>query len=429
MMQDEIKSRCPHMYDFQYSEGELDFMLQMSMLKDLKDRRLSTTLVPPSDPSIKYLGYYLTIIMVKQGVEVTINQNEKRIPKQCLLWKDYVFKFRDYGSNDLPKENFTPPSSIVSLTPPGNVSVPTQVATVDQWVKESSSGVLENPFSPPTVTNEYRGSVHESIVPPPVERPAPPARKRFAKLRKPMGVEVQVQVQAKDDSTESTAASSHEIPANAENDTVSHENLGSDCYDDARIHLKEGTASEDSSSRISGPKKRLQSLQPNKQRLDAPPIEPPFMPTETSGPTQSEYGGSDSSWEKQLVNTGRAGKLVDDSLPRSNVKDKIQSTDEVQTRQFRRTMNQRKSTPSAGNSRGSFVALLNEFESATSSILELARKSQGPVKIKVEIGRILINYLSGSSEFKKKPFEPSAWPRVFPSQPGRSKLESLFTNM
>lgn len=401
----------------------------MLTLKELKDRRLFTTLVPPSFPYIKNLGSYLTVIMIKQGVEVMVNQNTNRNSKQCLLWKDHVFKLRDEGRPDPLKENFTPPSSIVSSTPLGNVSVPTQVAIVDKWVEESASGLLGDPFSPPAATNENRGSAHDTTVPPPIEQPAPPPRKRFAMRRKPKGVEVQVQARVKDDSTESTTVSSHEIPANAENDTVSHGNLGSERFDDAKAHVKEGTSSEDSLSRISSARHQLPSLPSNKQRLDAPPIEPPFMPTETNAPTQSEYGGSDSSWEKQLVNTGRAGKLVDDSLPRYNIKDRVQTTDEVQTRQLRRTMNQRKSASTVGNSKGSFVALLKDFESATTSILELGQNSQGPIKLRVEVGRILINYMSGSAEYKKKAFSVSDWPLVFPTKEGSSKLESLFANM
>lgn len=418
MMQHEKNSFCPRAYDFQYSEGELDIMLQLKTLRELKDRRLDTTLVPPDFPTVKNLSNHLTTIMIKQGVEVTVNQSS-RPTKQCLLWKDHVFQFREDGSTNPPKEDFTPPSSSVSSAPLGNASVPAQVATVDQWVKQSASEEkLEDPFSPPAITKEDRGSIPEAIVPPPVERPAPPARKRFAKSRKPMGVEVHVQVPVKDDSAESTAANPPVISANAENDTVNHEFLGSECSDDAKIHLKDGTASD--------PRTRLPS---NNQRLDAPPIEPPFMPTETNASIKSEYGGSDSSWEKQVVNTGRAGRLIDDSLPRSNIRERIQATDEVQTRQIRRTMNQRKSAYSAGNSKGSFVALLKEFELATTSILEIAQYSQGPIKLRVEIGRILIDNMSGSSEFKKKPFSVGDWPRVFPIKTGGIKLVSLFTNM
>lgn len=428
-MQHEKKSYCPRTYDFQYSEGELDILLQMRTLKELKDRRLNTTLVPLDFPSIKNLGNYLTIVMIRQGVEISVNQS-RLSTKQCLLWKDHRFKFREDESAHHPKDDFTPPSSTVSSAPLGNVSVPTQVATIDQWVKQIS-GQVEDPFSPPVMTKEYQGSVHEATAPPPVDRPVPPPRKRFVKSRKPMGVEVEthVPVLVKVDSTESTNASSHIVPPNAESDTVSHENLGSERSDDANIHSREGTASEDSVGRMLGTRTRLQSLPSNKQRLDAPPIEPPFMPTETNAPTRSEFGGSDSSWEKQLVNAGLAGKLIDDSLPRSNVKDKIQQTDEVQTRQLRRTMNQRKSASSAGNSKGSFVAMLKDFELATTSILELAQNCQGSIKLRVEIGRILINPSSGSSEFKKNPFSIDQWPRVFPTKKGSSKLESLFTDM
>lgn len=245
----------------------------------------------------------------------------------------------------------------------------------------------------------------------------------------PVQIPVQVPVPVKDDSTESTTASSHELPANAESDTVSHENLGSERSDDVKIPLKDGTDIEDSSTRIVASRIRLQSLTPNKQRIEAPPIEPPFMPIEANAPTQSEYGGSDSSWEKQLVHTGRAGKLVDDSLPRFNVKDRVQTTDEIQSREFRHTMNQRKSASGAGNSKGGFVALLKEFESATISILELAQNSQGPINLRMEIGRIMINHLSGSSEYKKKPFSVGEWSQVFPTKKGSSKLDSRFTNM
>ncbi|MCJ1469281.1 hypothetical protein MMC07_007914 [Pseudocyphellaria aurata] len=432
----EKQSCCPRAYDFQYSEGEIGFMLQMSTLKELKDRRLSTTLVPPSFPSIKSLGSYLTVVMIQQGVEFTVIQ-PPRATKPCLLWKDHVFQFRSEENSNPPKENMTPPSSMVSPTPLANDSVPTQVAMVDQWVKQSATGVLENPFSPSTAnpTKEHRGSAPEAIVPPPSERPAPPARKRFAKSRKPMGVGVPVQATTPapvvDEPTEPKLAVSHEILANVEKDAVSHEEPGSQGLDDAKIHSKEGTASEDSLRGISGPGEGLQSVPSSEQRLDAPPIEPPFMPTETVARTQSESGGSDSSWEKQLVNKGRPIKLIDDSLPRLTVKDRMQApaTDEVQTRQLMHTMNQRKSASGAGKTRGSFVALVRDFESCAISILGLAKNSQGPIKLRAEVGRILINHMSGSAEYKKKPFLPSEWSQVFPAKKGSSKLESLFTNL
>ena len=153
------------------------------------------------------------------------------------------------------------------------------------------------------------------------------------------------------------------------------------------------------------------------------------MPIEANTPTQSEFGGSDPSWEKQVVNTGRAGQLVDDSLPRFNVKDRVQSTDEIQSREFRHTMNQRKSASGAGSSKGDFVALLKEFELATTSILELAQNAQGPIHVRMEIGRIMINHLSGSSEYKKKLFSVGDWSQVFSTKKGSSKLDSRFTNM
>lgn len=378
-------------------------MLQMRTLRELKDRRLNTTLVPPSYPAIKHLGSHLTVIMIQQGVEITVDESGLPNPsKQCLLWKDHDFKLCVAGSTNPPEEDLAPPSPKVSSVPLANGSVPTQVPKVDQWIKQSASGILENAFSPPAITKENRSSTHEAIVQPPVERPAPPPRKRHAKSRKPAGVSadaqapVQVPIPVKDDSTESTTASPHEVP------------------------------------RIEAPPMEPPHMEPppiEPHPIEPPPIEPPFMPIEANTPTQSEYGGSDPSWEKQVVNTGRAGQLVDDSLPRFNVKDRIQSTDEIQSREFRHTMNQRKSASGAGNSKGDFVALLKEFELATISILELAQNAQGPIHVRMEIGRIMINHLSGSSEYKKKLFSVGDWSQVFPTKKGSSKLDSRFTNM
>lgn len=404
-------------------------MLQLKTLKEVRDRRLHTTLIPFNSPKVKYLSSCMTVLMIKNGVEV-LNTSSGRPAlmgvKQCLLWNHHLFKpLKDETFDPMdPRQEFSPPSSTVSAML-GDTSTHPIAKTVDQWVTQSASAELANPFAPPVV-KDRSSSVQEAFIPPPIEpSPAlPPPRKRYAKTRKPIGVAIP----SKDDSTEPVAPSSHEPLAKVESEIVSKEKVHSEHSEGPQRQLKDGpcVTSFEFFRQTTDPRIQL-PLSANAQVLEAPPIEPPYMPTDAKS-SASDGLSSDLLWERSVVLKARPGKLVDDTEPKFQVKDSVQAVDEFDTRQLRHTMNQRKSA-SSGASRSSFVSLLKEFELAISCVLKVAQESWGPVKLRVEIGRILIDHLSGSSEYKKRPFPVSEWHRAFPNQMGSSKIQSSFTNM
>ena len=404
-------STCPRNYDFQYSEGELDIMLMLQTLKEVNDRRLQTTLIPPEPLLAKKLGSYLTVIVIKDGIEMLVTANDRPIQpilKQPPLWKDYLFKpygFKTYC--DEPKDEFTPPSSSVSSIHPATT-------IVDQWVERSASGKLDNPFSPDPI-QANSDSVHEVIVQSQIEPPAPPplVRKRYAKTRKPVGMELPTASEL----PQAAVPNLREIPATG--------------------------------STFGSPIKVV-----NEQEINPPPIEPPYMPNPLLIPTGSplmpiespstelppymsidprasqpgDHRKKGQIWDRKVAGCAPLGSLIDFSSPASPVQDKLRKADEEDTRRLQHTMNQRKAASHFGASKSSFAAFLSDFEIATTDILRLARASQGPVTLRIEIGRILINYKSGSNDFKKKHFSIGEWPKVFPRE-GKSRLETRFTNM
>lgn len=395
-------------------------MLMMQTLKNVKDRRLQTTLIPPDEVLSKKMKSFMTVIMVKEGIEVLVTPSGRPSQvslKDCLLWKDHLFK----PHGDETKEEYTPPLSIVSPTHPA-------AAQVGRWVDQSTSEVLDNPFSPPELLKEVPSLVQE-VVAPPQNEPAPPVRKRYGKTRKTPGGEVKT----KSVVPESASANPREIPAIAESNALSQEFLGPELPGNSNSHPKVNAADVQRSTSTSV---GSQSVLINEHIIKPPPIEPPYMPAEpvqneltgTKLSSQGDYPRKGHIWAGKFAAYSPLGDLVDVLPLGSKPKETVRKEDEVGSRQLQQTMNQRKSASHFGAAKGSFIALIKDYEHAMHDLLGLARAAQGPVCLRVEIGRILINHLSGSSDFKQKPFAPGDWVKAFPRE-GKSRLATVFTNM
>lgn len=412
-------------------------MLLLKKLKDVEDRRLQTTLIPHEPSLRKRFANDLTVIMVNmvnnECIEMLVTPSGRPSPASLNLWKDHSFK----PLGDERKVDFTPSSSSVSSTYPAS-------ATVGRWVEQSASEVLDNPFSPPDLTKENSRSIEEVTVQPQIEPPLPPppVRKRHVKNRKPLGVKVPI---AKD-LPPSAVANPHEIPDIQENDALSQAIPASFKMDAAsKAGSRPVVANERNERNIKPPPIEPPYMpKPSLMRTELPPDpteplimlsdspvipkEPPFMPMESKSSSQGDYQRKIPIWDSKRVEYSPVGKLIDLSSPTQEIQDRVKNADEVDTRRLKQTMNQKKSASHLGASKSSFAAFLKDSKKATIDILDLARVSQGPVTLRVEIGRILINHLSGSRDFKGKRFAIGDWPKVFPMD-GVSKLETRFTNM
>lgn len=132
----------PLTFDFHAAEGEgeLDIVLQMIPLKELPDKRWSTTLISPYAADVSHLGSHLTVVMFKRGIMVSNNQPGPAPTLVTLkeqLWNDY--QFEAYGNA----------KDAHMKMPQGRSSTNPQVTSVDRWVEQSASVSFEDPFALP----------------------------------------------------------------------------------------------------------------------------------------------------------------------------------------------------------------------------------------------------------------------------------------
>lgn len=403
----------------------------MVPLKALEDRRLHTTLISPQDPIIKYLGNHMTIVMSEKNVILLCNQkgrpsNHSHI-KECTLWKGFYFKnIGDKGTGVIQMDQ-TP--NAPSTSPTHLPDHPT-VRTVQQWVRQSASTAASNPFTPDVIVEEPPVLFQEPVTQPDVQ--PPPVRKRHIKTRKPLGREA-VPVKAPDpdtiesteDSLVSTATTSLRIDdsAIARSESTSHEKSSSGVSDDSHSQGNE------SMNPIGYQKEQVaaRGRPQNSSIVKPPPIEKPYMPAEPKQTALIDDSDPNPHWQQQAILHPRVGRLVD-VAPGSRVQEKIQINNESDTRVFRRTMKQQKPASFTGSS-SSITALIGSFEKAVKDILYAAKKSQGPLVLRMEIGRILIKPQPGSAENKRKQFSTNQWSSVFPLKHSAEKPETTFTNM
>lgn len=438
-------------------------MLQMVPLKEFPDRRLQTTLTPSNLPPVKNLSNHLAVAMLKKGAIISTVQNGRPLShsnlKECQLWKSHLFG--SYGDENVP----TAQGLGGGIPSPDRLTSPAQSLgrpdgrTVDQWIKQSAATGFADPFSPSTVPQ---------VPPSPIRKPSPepeiqppPVRKRHIRVRKPLGVETSstdiadpivphqetvvhpapsdpnipngvaadtsssdVNLSStKDDSTQSTGIKSLEANHHAiADDVLLHDKSTSGPLEEIQNHVNgvpdlidshENTSTEDEQVAI------------NNAVLFPPPIKAPYMPAEPKPSSNPDDSVSEPTWTDQVVVGIPGGSLIDLSPSRGSLQERVQRESEVDTRSVKRTMNQKKPALLAGSS-NSLATFYKNFELASTEILKLAQKAQGPLTLQMEIGRILIGPQSSSSEVKKKPFAVSDWSLVFP---GGRKVETPFTKV
>lgn len=432
-------------------------MLQMVPLKDIPDRRLQTTLTP-NLPHVKNLSSHLAVVILKKGIIQPTVQNGRPLShanlKESQLFKSHLFG--PYGDENIPiaQRLGDGASSPECLNPPAQVSGHQDSRTVDQWIKQSAAAVLANPFLP---ANDEQAPPSPVQKPPPEpEVQAPPPRKRHIRVRKPLGLDASTAVTdppvqggklsdtnptsskeviadnsssdvtstTKDESTQSSATKSlldDDIHVLADKYSLMNSLSSSGPSDDARSQMEKIQAVADGSHKlISTDDEQMPS---SKAILRPPPIRAPYMPAEQRSASNPDDSVSSPTWKDQIVISIPATNLIDVASPREPLRERVQRENEVDTRSIKRTMHQKKPALSTGSS-NSLATLYKNFELATTEILKLAQRAQGPVRLQMEIGRILIGPQPSSTEVKKRPFAVIDWPLVFP---GGRKLETLFT--
>lgn len=374
----------------------------MKSLRDLGGRRLPTTLIKLEPAIIKTMGTFLTIVdrnLIDFPAPITVPVIS--LPSEpCLLWTEHSFKARgDLSKNTISQlQNLMPAPSTLHPDPPQHI--PTH-GSLDHWV-EQSSAAQENPFDPPAGRSDHGSSTHGAGKAKHNTEPAaiaPPARKRYAKGRKPIGVT------PKEKPAQPLGGSSQETHGDSTSDVNSR--LGSE-------NAKK-TATEDI----------LESNIDQPQHMTPPIIAPPYMPAIPAPLIHEE-----DTWYRPF--TGRVSTLIDTvAVVCCQVEERVQPVNEADTRNLETTMTQRNAPPESKESRVQLLDLLERLEELTIKILTEARRSPCPPKMRMHIGRLLLDPKSGSLEYKRTAFPIEAFYRAFPNkvEQSRNKLESLFTRM
>lgn len=273
--------------------------------------------------------------------------------------------------------------------------------SLDHWVEQSATA-QENPFDPPASRSDHGSSTHGTGKATPDMEPAaivPPARKRYAKGRKPIGAT------PKEEPAQPLGGSSQGALGNSTSDVNSR--LGSENANEA--------VNED----------LLEPTVDQPQHMTPPAIAPPYMPAIPAPLIHEE-----DLWSRQF--NGRVSMLIDTvAIVGGRVEERVQSVNEAETRNLETTMTQRKAPPESNDSRIQLLDLLERLETITTTILKVARCSPGPTKMRMHIGRLLLDSKSGSGEYKMSTFPIGAFYRAFPNKIEQfgNKLESLFTRM
>lgn len=373
----------------------------MKSLRDLGGRRLPTTLTKCDPTVIKVLGTFLTVVdrnLIDFPAPITVPIIS--LPSEpCLLWTEHSFKAR----GDLNKDTISQPQDIPApstLYPDPAHRIPTH-GSLDHWV-EQSAAAQENPFDPPASRSDHGSSTHGAGKATTNTEPAaiaPPARKRYAKGRKPVGATT------KEEPVQLYRGSSQE----------NHDDSTSDVNSRLGSEIANETVTEEV----------LEPAVDQTRHVTPPTIAPPYMPAIPPPIIREE-----DLWSRPF--TGRVSTLINTvAVVGGQVEERVQAVNEAETRNLKTTMTQRKASPDCKESRIQLLDLLERLESITTTILEMARCSPGPSKMRMHIGRLLLDPQSGSQEYKGVSFNIEAFYRVFPNKIDNygNKLESLFTRM
>ena len=409
-------------FEFYVPEGDADALLQMLPLKESFGRKLSTTLLPTASPHTKLLQNYLTIEIVSEG-GFDLQRKVRPRPQgriESSLWQHYPYNGYGDGSYKGSVYQYGPGATTRHYEESNDVPANLTVPTVDEWVVQSAAAA-DNPFAPLEQAEEAPtvDAIADEL---PIKPDPPVGRARHIKIRKAKGVQGQpitVPSVATSVVSDSTSRSLSKAGSKADEEHDSQK-------------TRDSVSTEPSIAEATLPVRHL----------DPPPIEPPFMPAPSIASSDSAQLGR-AQWEAHLkpdVPTSISLLGFDPNEPAGEpsnsaysgglnpfgVEEKVQRVNEVETRQFRRTMNQQKASTQLGSGN---TLLLRSMETSATEILQHARSCAGHTILNVNLGRLLINHQTGSADIKRQPFQPCYWHTVFPTQARSSKLEVFFTEM
>ncbi|KAL8795559.1 MAG: hypothetical protein Q9195_001980 [Heterodermia aff. obscurata] len=419
------RSLAPVIHNFPVTEGEINISLQMVALRELCDRRLTTTLV--SSDLVKRLPNQLIVVMNKSGQIYPDFSNFKAARSfeiESILWKDVPYASIGRKAFSLHADSLSdkeePAVAITATVAEGSYR------TLADWIESSAAAgpIATDPFMPiPSKHSDQeqefsnKGSVSDVIEQNLGTKISP--RKRPTKGRKAKGGVVDAVSQpaeslADSDKLESVKEESSQISKASEKIFTMH----------ATTVPIIGTELETASvTNSSGPRNTYAQELAQLQFPDAPSIQPPYMPAMSTTSGYTSVSSSQPAWARARV-AGNEGNLISLNPPTTSNETKAKNSN---SQDLRFTMKQRKAPPTNGPFPGE-TSVLKQYDDGAAQLLSMARTIQGQIKLEVIIGRLMIDHQSGSSEFKKRTFAVGQWPTVFLNASAPARPRSFITN-
>ena len=364
----------PRIHSFYVLEGETSVALQLTALKDLGDKRPSTTLLPKGS-LVKSLRHLCVLVLVKSSDILQVNLEPAISSQGCRLWNDHIYSYDQA-------------SSVIAAQTPKEPNSP-----IDQWVLEvPDTDVQVDAFRPESAVKVQRSVDAGMVYKGPLSSTKKPNTKRDRTAR---------------GNTNASDKACAEVQGNVVRPA-----------DHPRIET-------------------VFTSEEGESRRQPPSIEPPYMPSLPSSGTPSKTSWQlipDLSTWTVVVPDSKSGNLIDTSAP-SDVcakekaivaMDNRHVTAKMTVRNPKHTMNQKKAPTQAFT--GGDTALVRSFEETLTRLLVSALPRTGRLGLAVDIGRLLINQQNGSSEFKNRSFKTSEFSSVLPN--GRpTGFDPIFTNI
>ena len=417
-------------HNFPVSEGEINISLQMVALRELCDRRLATTLV--STDVVKKLGNQLVVVMNKSG-QIYPDFSQSKLTRsfdiESILWKNVPYASIGRTAVPLHSDRLSNKEEPAVATTTAAAEREESYLTLAEWVESSAATgpIAIDPFLPISGKHseqeeevDTKRSVNEAIEQNPNLKISP--RKRGVKVRKAKGA-----VEDTISKPVESIAESDKLDSMKEVSQSSQISKHSESMLSMHMTTVHGTGTEAEAKRVPNLSCARNTYAEELAQLqipDAPSIQPPYMPAMSTTSGFTNVSSSQPVWAHTRARINE-GTLLDlnDPIPFNERKAKDGNAQQV----LRNTMKQRKAPLTNGPFAGE-TSVLKQYDDAAAQLLSMTRTTQGQIKLEAIIGRLMIDYQSGSSEFKKKTFAVGQWPTVFLNASAPVRLRSFITN-
>ena len=425
----------PVIYNHLCDESEIEYTIALKPLQDLLDGRLRTTTLPSSSSGQKSIGSAMVTVLINRKGEIVQSQEQTPISLHPRLWQKHTIN--SFGR-----------SQSVGLTPPIDVdSTKSNIHEdpIESWLTKTSTP-SESPFdsfSSTTSLTHGKNQAEQPVQTSSFER----TTRRIRKVRNSIP-----------EGSNPTDASAHctvvrkpesfgcgETPPGVDmllSQQYPNEAFAQHKHEKGRMQAVADPHHVNASKILSlleqldgqkiSPPTELEQIPPTftltetnsittPSIVEPPKIAPPVMPPTS---VTSQISESATTWESSIVSGGRS--TSHDLLAFvSPVVSKTSSQSKPNNKQRKQhcTMKQQAIASTAGK-----AAILKEYEAQICRVLAMVRSRPGKVRLKVDIGRILLDAETIPRQYVKQPFSQCVWESAFRASDGNATIQASFCN-